>query len=44
MAKTPTQKTVEAIRHDASKRKNIPTAEHQSVLEQNQKTPKSIRL
>ena len=27
-----TRKTVETIRHDEAKRKNIPSAEHQSVL------------
>lgn len=33
MAKKPTiQKTVETINHDEAKRKNIPTAEHQSVI------------
>jgi hypothetical protein len=33
MAKIPTQnKTVETILHEESKRKNIPTAEHQSVI------------
>ena len=30
-------KTVETIKHDADKRKNIPTAEHQSVLQKEQK-------
>ncbi len=40
MAKKPaTQKTVETIKHDADKRKNIPTAEYQSVLKEEQQTP-----
>jgi adenine-specific DNA-methyltransferase len=44
MAKKPTTlKSVEAIKHDEAKRKNIPSAEHQSVLEESQKTPKTIR-
>jgi adenine-specific DNA-methyltransferase len=37
------QKSVETIRHTEDKRKNIPTAEHQSVLEQEQKQPKTLR-
>ncbi|MHB1669652.1 site-specific DNA-methyltransferase [Thiomonas sp.] len=44
MAKTSqSQKTVESLRHTEDKRKNIPTAEHQSVLEQEQKQPKTLR-
>ncbi|MEY4569021.1 MAG: hypothetical protein RLZZ398_460 [Verrucomicrobiota bacterium] len=39
----PTAKQVATLNHDEAKRKNIPTAEHQSVLEQDQKTPKVIR-
>ena len=43
MAKKPTTlKFVETIKHDADKRKNIPTAEHQSVLKQGEADP--IRL
>lgn len=35
MARKPaTSKTVETIKHEEAKRKNIPTAEHQSVLKQ----------
>jgi len=30
--KHPTPKTVETLKHDADKRKNIPTAEHQSAI------------
>jgi adenine-specific DNA-methyltransferase len=33
-AKPPTARTVEALRHEEAKRKNILTAEYQSVLEQ----------
>jgi len=32
--KSPPLKSVETIKHGADKRKNIPTAEHQSVLKQ----------
>src|SRR6266403_1379406 len=40
MAKKPvTSKTVEALKHAEAKRKNIPTAEYQSVLQTNQKDP-----
>ncbi|QBP73864.1 site-specific DNA-methyltransferase [Herbaspirillum huttiense] len=43
MAKQPTtNKNVSAIKHDA-KRKNIPTAEYQSVLDEVQKNPKQVR-
>ena len=31
--KQPTAKTVETLKHDEAKRKNIPTAEYQSVLQ-----------
>jgi adenine-specific DNA-methyltransferase len=43
MSKKSTTKTVESLKHDADKRKNIPTAEFQSVLEKEQQTPKTIR-
>src|SRR5438874_6855900 len=33
MAKNPTAKTVETLKHDEATRKNIPTAEYQSVLQ-----------
>jgi len=36
-------KTVEALKHQADKRKNIPTAEHQSVLAPNDLAPRPIR-
>ena len=43
MAKKPAaQKSVEALTHDEAKRKNIPTAEFQSVLEKEQ-DPKKLR-
>ena len=38
-AKQPTAKTVETLMHDADKRKNIPTAEFQSVVNQEQQHP-----
>ena len=40
--KSSTQKTVESLKHDEAKRKNIPTAEHQSVIDDAQKNPKAI--
>ena len=44
MAKKPTtSKTVETLTHDEAKRKNIPTAEFQSVLHAEQQNPKQIR-
>lgn len=44
MAKKPAAKrSVETLKHDAAKRKNIPTAEYQSVLEKEQQSPKKIR-
>ena len=43
MARKPTKssagKTVETLKHDEAKRKNIPTAEHQSVLQKNEQNP-----
>ena len=39
MAKTPTQKTVESLKHEEAKRKNIPTAEYQSILQKEQEDP-----
>jgi len=40
MAKKPTSYLeVETIRHDEATRKNIPTAEHQSVMEKNEQSP-----
>ncbi len=44
MAKNPaTRKTVDAIRHTGEKRKNIPTAEHQAVMEKGQDAPHVVR-
>src|SRR3977135_2220094 len=44
MAKKPAaQKSVETLKHDTAKRKNIPTAEFQSVLEKEQRDPKKVR-
>src|SRR6266478_5256165 len=43
MARKPlTSKTVEALKHAEAKRKNIPTAEYQSVLQKNDQEP--VRL
>src|SRR6266849_1203833 len=43
MAKKPaTSKTVEALKHAEAKRKNIPTAEYQSVLQKKDQDP--VRL
>ena len=40
MAKKPTTpKSVEALKHDEATRKNIPTAEYQSVMQQEEKAP-----
>src|SRR4030081_1199421 len=36
---TTTKKTVETLKHDADKRKNIPTAEFQSVVKQDDQSP-----
>jgi adenine-specific DNA-methyltransferase len=43
MAKQPTIKTVETLRHDEDKRKNIPTAEYQSMLQKEEERPKQLR-
>jgi adenine-specific DNA-methyltransferase len=39
MAKTVKLKSVESIKHDEAKRKNIPTAEYQSVMKDEEKNP-----
>jgi adenine-specific DNA-methyltransferase len=36
-------KTVETLKHDEATRKNIPTAEYQSVLDKEQQNPKQVR-
>ena len=41
--KAPSLKTVVSIKHEADKRKNIPTAEHQSVLKQDDAKPKELK-
>src|SRR5690348_7444666 len=43
MAKKASTKTVETLQHSEAKRKNIPTAEFQSVLEKEQENPKRVR-
>ncbi|MQM32108.1 MAG: site-specific DNA-methyltransferase, partial [Candidatus Accumulibacter phosphatis] len=43
MATNSFTKTVEALKHDEAKRKNIPTAEYQSVLDAEQQQPKQVR-
>jgi adenine-specific DNA-methyltransferase len=43
MAKSPDPKTVETLKHDDAKRKNIPTAEYQSMLEVEQQRPREVR-
>lgn len=43
MAKPPNPKTVETLTHDEAKRRNIPTAEYQSMLENEQKRPQEVR-
>lgn len=42
MAKTPTIKTVEAFTHAEATRKNIPTAEYQSIMTENDKAPMRV--
>ena len=41
--KPPTPKSVETLKHDADKRKNIPTAEHQSVIQKEQEAPRTVK-
>ena len=41
--KPPTLKSVETLKHDADKRKNIPTAEHQSVIQNEQEAPRTVK-
>ena len=43
MAKSNTPKSVEALRHEADKRKNIPTAELQSVMKADDERPVRLR-
>ena len=37
--KTPSKRTVETLMHEKAKRKNIPTAEYQSVLQKEEQSP-----
>ena len=41
--KPPTLKSVESLKHDEAKRKNIPSAEQQSFIQKDQEKPKQIR-
>lgn len=41
--KSSTPKKVETLKHEEAKRKNIPTAEYQSVIEKEQEQPTTIR-
>ena len=43
MAKKPNSKTVETLKHEEAKRKNIPTAEFQSVLQKEQEAPRTAK-
>ena len=36
-------KTIESLTHNEAKRKNIPTAEYQSVLQKDEEKPKTIK-
>src|ERR1700693_4340352 len=44
MAKKSTAKTVETLTHDDDKRKNIPTAEFQSVVKQDDQHPLRVAI
>src|SRR5713226_7291508 len=44
MAKTSTTKTVETLKHDEATRKNIPTAEYQSVMQKDEQSPVRVAL
>src|SRR5215831_17967688 len=41
--KATSPKSIEALKHDEAKRRNIPTAEYQSVMDKAQQAPKSVR-
>lgn len=43
MAKNSSGKTVEALKHEEATRKNIPTAEYQSVLDEQTRNPMQVR-
>lgn len=40
--KNSNKKTVEALKHDSDKRKNIPTAEYQSVIQKGEQSPVQV--
>src|SRR5437870_1027384 len=42
IASTKTAKTVETLKHEEAKRKNIPTAEYQSILQKNEQDPVGV--
>ncbi len=42
-SKSAKPKTVEALKHDEAKRRNIPTVEHQSVMDKAQQAPRLVR-
>ena len=42
--KQATSKTVEALKHDEATRKNIPTAEYQSVMAKDEQNPVRVAL
>ncbi|MFH1974322.1 MAG: site-specific DNA-methyltransferase [Pseudomonadota bacterium] len=44
MAKKPNMLTVETLKHDKATRKNIPTAEYQSVMKKDEQTPIRVTL
>lgn len=41
--KTAATKSVETIKHDEAKRKNIPSAEQQSIIQKEHEAPKQVR-
>ena len=43
MAKTSSTKSVQTLKHDEDKRKNIPTAEFQSVVQQEDANPRTVK-
>ncbi|MFH0920955.1 MAG: site-specific DNA-methyltransferase, partial [Fibrobacterota bacterium] len=42
MAKKETSKTVETLTHEEARRKNIPTAEFQPVMEKDEQSPRPV--
>ena len=43
MAKAPTSKSVESLTHDEAKRKNIPSAEQQSIVQKEHEQPRKVK-